>query len=296
MTAMNDTDRITLMAYVDGELAAGEHAQFEARLATDSELTRAVTRERALRVSLRASYGAILDEPIPDRLADLLRMHVDGEAPPTKAANDAWRPDSQSPQRTTPTASGRRGSMSRGWQWPEWGAMAACVLAGVLLGARAFAPARPIEGSAASGQVALAEDAHGVLTAQGSLRAALEQRTGADDRAGPAASGAGAANVRIGLTFRNHAQEYCRTFALGASSGIACKQDGRWAVADLERSFATPVSPAAAGSSTLPPNDGYRTAASPLSATLLQAVDALRDGDTLDAAGEAAARAAGWQR
>ena len=39
----------------------------------------------------------------------------------------------------------------------------------------------------------------------------------------------------------------------------------------------------------------YRTAASPFSPALLQAVDALRDGDTLDAAAEAAARAKGWK-
>jgi hypothetical protein len=36
-------------------------------------------------------------------------------------------------------------------------------------------------------------------------------------------------------------------------------------------------------------------AASPYSPALLQAVDALRDGDTLDAAAETAARAKGWK-
>jgi hypothetical protein len=37
------------------------------------------------------------------------------------------------------------------------------------------------------------------------------------------------------------------------------------------------------------------TAASPYSPTLLQAIDALRDGDTLDATAETAAKAKGWK-
>ncbi len=95
------------------------------------------------------------------------------------------------------------------------------------------------------------------------------------------------AKVGVGLTFRNHAGQYCRTFALdSASSGIACKQAEGWVVAQLEH--ATNARSGEAG--------GYRTAASPLSPTLLQAIDAMRDGDTLDAAAETAARARGWKR
>ena len=70
------------------------------------------------------------------------------------------------------------------------------------------------------------------------------------------------------------------------SSGIACKQADGWVVADLERATRAPAS--AVGT--------YRMAASPFSPALLQAIDAMRDGDTLDAAAENAAKVKGWRR
>ena len=128
--------------------------------------------------------------------------------------------------------------------------------------------------------MALDVGSDGAITAQGALHDALEQRVAGAELAPNS-------NVTVGLSFRNHDRQYCRTFTLdNASSGIACKQSDGWVVANLEHSTGTPAS-AAAGS--------YRTAASPFSPTLLQAVDALRDGDTLDAAGETAARAKGWK-
>ena len=94
------------------------------------------------------------------------------------------------------------------------------------------------------------------------------------------------AKVGVGLSFRNHAGQYCRTFALdSASSGIACKQSEGWVVAQLEHG-----KNARAGEA-----GGYRTAASPLSPARLAAIDAMRDGDTLDAAAEETAKAKGWK-
>jgi hypothetical protein len=97
------------------------------------------------------------------------------------------------------------------------------------------------------------------------------------------------ARAAIGLSFRNHAGEYCRTFELlhDASTGIACRQPEGWVVATLEHAVSA-LPPAPAG--------GYRTAASPFSPALLAAVDALREGDTLDAEAESAARHNGWKR
>jgi hypothetical protein len=96
--------------------------------------------------------------------------------------------------------------------------------------------------------------------------------------------------VAVGLTFRNHAKQYCRTFTLdNASSGIACKQPEGWVVAALEHVAAAPGAAASGAGS------AYRMAASPLSPALLQAIDALREGDTLDAAAEKAAQGKGWR-
>ena len=165
---------------------------------------------------------------------------------------------------------------ARRWRWPEWTAMAASLVLGVIFGTRLLAPHAATGGG---DTVALAVAPDGTITAQGALRDALEQRVGGtvlDPNS----------KVGVGLTFRNRAREYCRTFTVdSASSGIACKQADGWAVAQLEH--ARNAREGEAG--------GYRTAASPLSPALLAAIDAMRDGDTLDAAAEESAKAKGWK-
>ena len=270
MNALTDTDRLAVMAYVDGELPPADHAAFDTRLAHEPALASAVARERALRTRLQGAYAPVLDEPVPAGLLDLLAMRDDGPAPSpvTVAANDPTTPGANDAHRAAlPHA--------RRWHWREWGAMAASLVVGVVFGARLLAPHPAAVGA---DTVALNVRADGAITAQGALRDALEQRV-----AGTALDPN--STIGVGLTFRNHARAYCRTFTLdNASSGIACKQSDGWVVANLEHAAGAPASAAGA----------YRTAASPYSPLLLQAVDALRDGDTLDAAAENAARAKGW--
>ena len=266
MTPLTEDDRVAAMAWVDGELPPAEHAAFEARLAQEPALAQAVARERTLRTSLQSAYAAELDEPVPAGLLDLLAMPEPAAAP--AAANDVLPIGTNDTHRATlPHA--------RRWHWPEWSAMAASLVLGLVFGGRLLAP------HAAGGGDTLALNVanDGAITAQGHLRDALEQRVAGTDLDPNS-------NVAVGLTFRNHAQQYCRTFTLdNASSGIACKQADGWVVADLERATSAPASAVGA----------YRTAGSAFSPTLLQAIDSLRDGDTLDAAGETAARAKGWK-
>ena len=264
MSALTDDDRIAAMAYVDGELPPPDHAAFEARLAHEPALAGAVARERALRASLQSAYAPMLDEPVPAGLLDLLAM----QEPASAAANDAIAIGASDRHRASlPHA--------RRWTWPQFGAMAACLVLGVLFGTRVLAP-HPASGG---DTLALNVANDGAVTAQGALRNALEQNV-AGTVLDPNAS------VAVGLTFRNHARQYCRTFTLAdTSSGIACKQADGWVVANLEHATGAPASAAA----------GYRTAASPFSPALLQAIDAMREGDTLDAAAESAAKAKGWR-
>ena len=267
MTDLTEQDRITAMAYVDGELAPADLAAFEARLAHEPGLAAAVARERALRASLASAYAPELDEPVPAALLDLLAMPEPAIKP--VAANDAVAIGANDAYR------GRLPHALR-WRWAEWGAMAACLVLGVMLGARVLAPRATSGGDT----LALGVANNGAVVAQGALRDALEQHVAGIvlDPNSP---------VVVGLTFRNHAKEYCRTFTLdNASSGIACKQADGWVVANLEHAPAN----AASGSA-----GAYRMAASPFSPALLQSIDAMRDGDTLDAAAEAAAKAKGWK-
>jgi len=264
MNALTEHDRLAVMAYVDGELSPPDAAAFDARLALEPALASAVARERTLRARLQSAYAPVIAEPVPAGLLDLLAL------PEPAAANDPLPAGTNDAARATLPH-------DRRWRWPTWGAMAASLALGVLVGARVLAP-HPAAGNADA--VALNVSADGAITAQGALRDALEQRVSGTvlDPNSP---------VAVGLTFRNHAREYCRTFTLdNASSGIACKQSGGWVVANLEHAATAPAS-AAAG--------GYRTAASPYSPALLRAVDALRDGDTLDAGAESAARDKGWR-
>jgi anti-sigma factor RsiW len=278
MTPLNEQDRIAVMAYVDGELPPEDATLFDARLALEPALADAVARERALRARLQSAYAPVLDEPLPAGLLDLLAMPGDAAEPapvrlvaapaPSPAANDALPAGANDAHRAAlPHA--------RRWSWPQWGAMAASLVLGVLLGTRALAPHAPAGGDT----LALAVAPDGAITAQGALRDALEQ-----DVAGTVLDPN--AKVGVGLTFRDHARQFCRTFTLdSASSGIACKQSDGWVVAHLEHGRN-----AREGE-----QGGYRTAASPLSPTLLQAIDAMREGDTLDAPAEAAAKAKGWK-
>jgi len=266
MSTLDEDDRVAAMAYVDGELSPADHAAFEARLVHEPALASAVARERVLRARLQSGYAPELDEPVPARLLDLLAMEEPAAGP--VAANDAVAIGANDAHRASlPHA--------RRWAWPQFGAMAACLVLGVLFGTRVLAPYPAAGGDT----LALAVAKDGAITAQGALRDALEQ-----DVAGTVLDPN--AKVGVGLTFRDHAKDYCRTFTLdSSSSGIACKQSDGWVVAHLEH--ATNAREGEAG--------GYRTAASPLSPALLQAIDAMRDGDTLDAAAENAAKARGWK-
>ncbi len=263
MNALTEDDRLAVMAYVDGELPPRDAAAFDARLALEPALATAVARERALRASLRSAYAPVLEEPVPAGLLDLLAM------PEPMAANDPFPPGGNDAHRAALPH-------ERRWRWPTWGAMAASLALGVLVGARVLAP-HPGAGSGDTLALAVAGD--GAITAQGALRDALEQHVGGtvlDPNA----------KVGVGLSFRNHAGQYCRTFALdSASSGIACKQPEGWVLAQLEHGRNARAGEAG----------GYRTAASPLSPALLAAIDAMRDGDTLDAAAEEAAKTRGWK-
>lgn len=147
---------------------------------------------------------------------------------------------------------------------PRWAALAACLVAGVLAGRFAW----PQPGALVQRD--------GALVARGPLDRALSADLASES--GP---------VRIGLTFRAHDRRYCRTFADQADglAGLACRQDDRWvAVATAALTKAAVVAPA------------YRTAATETPATVLAAVDALKNGDPLDAGAERAARDSGWAR
>lgn len=144
------------------------------------------------------------------------------------------------------------------WEMREWGAMAASLAAGLFIGFGAMNAQAPLIAASSSG-----------LEARGALAHALDAQLASDD----------AGEVRIGLSFVSQHNGYCRTFTMTRSdtSGLACREGANWSVAMTARGGGGEV----------------RTASAP--AAILTAVDTMIDGEPLDRAAEADARARGWR-
>lgn len=138
----------------------------------------------------------------------------------------------------------------------HWSAIAASLVLGLAIGLRPWMPTADV---ATQG---------GMLIAAGPLAEALNTQL-ASNQSGDTA-------VRIGLSFEDKAGRYCRTFEGDALGGIGCREGGHW---QLERTM---------GGRT---KGDYRQASS--DELIGAAVTMMRRGP-LDAAGERAARDAGW--
>jgi anti-sigma factor RsiW len=242
----------SLMAYADGELDVATREQVEAAIASDPEIARRVASHHQLRDTLRTGFDTVLQEPVPERLIAAAR------AVSAADAND----------RVTPFR--RRTAPSFG-SWRQWGALAASFLLGALVLRLATPP--PGAGGPLTGK-------DGRIVAAGVLERALTSQL-SSEQAGPAP-------VRIGVSFRSKAGDYCRTFQLdqaaGGLAGLACRDGGDWNVEILARAHSSAASDAQ-----------YRQAAAALPPAVVQTVDATIAGEPLDAAAEAAARAQQWQ-
>jgi len=143
---------------------------------------------------------------------------------------------------------------------PQWVAIAATLVLGVMVGT--LVPGR---------QGGPVEVQGGAIYAAGDIADAL------DTQLASAPSG----DVRIGLTFRNSAGAICRTFTGEASTGIACRDEGRWQIRGM---FAAPEGQAS----------DYRMA-SGMNPALAELVDSTIAGEPFGAAEEASAAERGWK-
>ncbi|WP_300540531.1 zf-HC2 domain-containing protein [Maricaulis sp.] len=232
-----------LMAYVDGELDAAAAARVETALANDPELKARFDAMQALRGTLSEHYDPVLDEPVPARLEALIRP-ARAARPRATAAN----PVSQWLDR-----------LRQGWQAPQWAAVAAALVLGVLAGTQLGIP----------GDRSILTVENGRLAPGGPLAAAL-------DRPGP-----GRGDIAVQVSFRRADGRYCRTFTASDTAGIACRDAGAWQI-----ELAAP----AAGQET-----EIRTAGSALPPAVLEHMDVLIEGDALSAEEEISAAERGWR-
>ncbi|HWK75064.1 MAG TPA: hypothetical protein VNQ81_12375 [Povalibacter sp.] len=261
----------TLMAYADGELDDETRRAVEQAMAADPKIAQQIAHHRELQASLRNAFDDALTEEAPDRL-----LVTAGTAP---AANES-RPVSTDTLDPAPAAdespissidaapAARADKPKRRWSWPEWGAVAASLLLGLLI-ARSPLLAGP-------GNSIVAQ--HGRIVAGGALAAALTgQPGGARIEGSP---------IRIGLSFHEKSGNYCRTFTVedqAALAGLACREANAWRVKALAHNEPNGM------------KTEYRMAGTAVPPIILQAVQDTIEGDALDAAGEAAARKQGWK-
>lgn len=259
-----------VFAFVDGELPPEAMARIEAALATDPQLALRVETQRALKRLLSGAHAGVARQRPPESLTSAISGQHKATPTPTPAPKPAEviafpgvqaKKGKVKPRETKPSKPTRAAEPGG---FPSWIAMAACLVAGLVVGRMAMPSPATLSG---------ADDPSPI--AAGPLARALNTQT----------SGQGAGPVRIGLSFKDKAGLYCRTFqASGQASvaGVACREPSAWRV--------RAVSPAAPASSA-----DYRTAGSETPASVLADVDTMIAGPPLDAAGEAKARAAGWK-
>jgi hypothetical protein len=249
-----------LMAYADGELEEPQRSAVEAAVRADPVLAAAVERHRALRAQVFDAFAGVLDEPVPARLDALGAnkvLFLDA------ARNARARPAAAAP---APVAAAPAPVAARP-VWPRWGALAATLVVGVLAGSLWF------DGADGDGRF-FSADAAGRMVARGQLAGALSRQLASD----PAPN----SPVRIGVSFATRDGGYCRSFKVGASAGLACRDGEAWRIPVLSEQARA--------------SGEYRQAASAAPEAVLDAIDERIAGTTMDAAAERAARERGWKR
>ena len=248
-------DEETLGAYVDGELDAAASAVIEATARTDQALAVRIADARQVRSMMSGAFASVVAEAPPKRLIKA----VASTPKPAQALKSAQAPKPYQakviPFRKPAPPPAPSQQPPPHWSRPVWGAMAACLAVGIAVGVVA-----PWESKTDTG-----------LSPSPLVVAALNTQ----------ASGPNAGPVRIGLSFKAREGGYCRTFAAGATAGLACRERGAWTV--------KAAAPTAAG------DGAYQTASSQTPAAVLDVVDTLIEGAPLDAQAEAKARKRRWR-
>ena len=170
---MTDDD---LMRFVDGESDAATAAMITVALARDPAVAAKVATAQRLRATAAASFDAILLEPVPERLVALLR-----------------------PASTVTGIAAARDARARRFDFAQWGALAATLVVGAVVGHFFTSPTvEPLDADAA-------------------LTRSL------DGNPTPA--------IKIGFSYRDRVNTYCRVFRDDRADpivGVACHDDEGW--------------------------------------------------------------------
>lgn len=249
-----------LMAFADGQLSGEDAARVETAIAADPALAKRVEAERRLRTVLRSHLDPVAEEPVPAAwtamIAAAAKQEESDKRPKVISLASVRAKKAERTARETGSPSQARPITQR---WGTGIAVAASLALGLFLGTQVTFKGAVTE-------------KNGALVASGVLENGLNTRL---------ASAGGEDSVRILTSFQREGGNYCRVFASGGMSGIACKDKAGWV---LERT----ISGGAAQASE------YRQAGSAES-DLMAAAQDMAQGAPLDAEQEKAAKAKGWR-
>lgn len=251
---MSYSDEV-LMAFADGELDEATRREVEQAVRQDPALAARVRQHQQLRAGVFDAFAGTLEEEVPQRLQAAARtskvVHLNNVRPLRTAPPPAPAPE------------------KRNWSWPEWGALAATLVMGVIVGGLG---SQELGGSQ---QFASFDAKAGALTAEGRLEEALSQQL--------ASAGSELDYVRLGVSFVARDGSYCRSFMLPKAAGLACRSGEQWQIPVMANS-----AQGAAGT--------YRQASNAMPAAVLDAIDERISGKPLDANAEKVAQMQGWRR
>ena len=249
-----------LMAFADGQLSGEDAARIETAIAADPALAKRVEAERRLRAVLRGHFDPVVEEPVPAAWTTMIAAVArddESEKRPKVISLAAFRAKkAEKAAREKRNASDARPLAQR---WGTGIAIAASLVLGLFVGTQVTFKGPVTE-------------KNGALVASGVLAKELNTRL---------ASAGGEGEVRILTSFRREGGDYCRVFASGRMSGIACKDDAGWV---LERTINSRAEQASE----------YRQAGS-AGSDLMAAAQEMAQGAPLDAEQEKTAVAKGWR-
>jgi hypothetical protein len=252
------TERISdeeLQAFLSGTLDEAAAARIEAAINADPDLA-----DRAERLAdtgwqeqwVAQAFAPVLGAPVPEALAAMVAS--DAPADDTIVDLAAVRAQRQAEQVSKPAMS------VSSWRWPQYGAIAASLVVGVVLGGTL------LDTSGTDGGDALVLAIADGLNVPAGVAAMLDTAASAEP-VDLASLGQG----EVVLTFRDGDNRLCRQFAMtdgsGTSDALACRSDSKWQLEALGRRAA--------------PAGEMRTAGGDAAAAVVTAVDELIVGDPI---------------
>jgi anti-sigma factor RsiW len=290
-------DEEALSALLDGALFPDEAERMRERLSREPALQRRFEAMQKADAAVRDAYRGIVNEPLPERVLQLLQPAAGGTAGYADATGATASDDTESARdRTGASASGvgegaagdtnvvgftPRGKPSWPTAKPDWFTLPTALAAGVALvagGALSFLMLSQVRSDGTGALVAGA----GIVERGAALYETLQTGTSGTTREIGAQ-----ATATPRLTFVDAAGDYCRQVDVASAAGttyaLACRRAGDWR---LELASFT--------AQRAPSNGLYRPAAGETPEAIDAAIDAMIDGAPLSRAEEQQLVSRGW--